>query len=65
MLETDRVVVAPPPSYVTKETKKRPKKTVRIADSDPVVAMETDTIVSHRSHSTVHGQVSIHCMLGK
>ena len=57
LIETDRVVVAPPPSAVTKETSKQSKKTVRIAEGGPEVAMETNIVISHHSHSTVHGQV--------
>ena len=50
-------MIAPPPSTVVKETRKHSKKAVRIAE--PAVPMETDDVISHHSHSTVHGQVSV------
>ena len=56
VVETDRVVLAPPTTSVARETK---KKSVRIAESEPV-SMETESVVSHHSHSTTHGQVCLY-----
>ena len=59
VIETDRVVLATPATSVARETKKQAKKSVRIAESEPV-SMETESVVSHHSHSTVHGQVCLY-----
>ena len=59
VVETDRVVLARPTTSVATETKKQAKKSVRIAESEPV-SMETESVVSHHSHSTVHGQVCLY-----
>jgi hypothetical protein len=59
--ETDRVVIEPPlAKAATKETRRKPKKSAKLAaDNLETAAMETGTTITHHSHSSVHGEVFV------